>query len=191
MDQTKKSTVKSFSGQRPAFSARAGFWWRRRVVNRAVVGVLVLSFLLLISGSAIAETFSHEEGGIQFDVPDEWDVEVKEEVLTLSTPDGTVVFSFWVPETDTVEDAFDAMSEEMESLIDDPDVTHEGESELNGMPVYEIRGTGKLKGTPTEWSFSLVIAKKPIIVLILSNPDRWEKNRPAVERFAESIRKMD
>jgi hypothetical protein len=145
----------------------------------------------MLSGPAVAETFSHEEGGIEFDVPEGWDVEVNGEVLTLSIPDGTVVFSFWVPEADTWEDAVDAMFEEMETLIEEADVTHEGESELNGMELYEIRGTGKVKGTPTEWSFSLVIAKKPIIVLVLSNPDRWEENSPVVKRFAESIRKMD
>jgi predicted Zn-dependent protease len=159
---------------------------------RAATNVwLLLCFLFFISSPAVTETFSHEDGGIEFDVPDEWNVEVSDEVLTISTPDGTVVFTFWVPEADNWQDAVDAVSEELESLIEDANVTHEGESELNGMPMYEVSGTGKVKGTSTEWSFSLILAKKPVILLVLSNSDKWEKNRPVVKRFADSIRLMD
>ena len=160
-------------------------------MNRAAVGMLVLSALFLISGPVVAETFSHEEGGIEFEVPDGWQVQLDEEVLTLSTPDGTVVFSFWVPEADTWEAAVDAMFEEIQNLVEDPDIKHQGDTELNGMPVYEVSGTGLVNEIPTEWAFNLIIAKKPVILLVLSNPKVWEQNRPVVKKFAESIRKTD
>lgn len=160
-------------------------------MNRAAVGMLVLCALFLISGPAVAETFSHEEGGIEFEVPNGWEVQVDDEVLTLSTPDGTVVFSFWVPEADTWEAAVDAMFEEIQNLVENPDIKHQGDTELNGMPVYEVSGTGLVNEIPTEWAFNLIIAKKPVILLVLSNPKVWEQNRPVVKKFAESIRKTD
>ncbi len=51
-------------------------------------------------------------------------------------------------------------------LFDDVECVNEGEEgELNGMPFLEMYGTGEIEGIEVEWSLSLILAQKPIIVL--------------------------
>ncbi len=159
------------------------------VRNGTVLTLFVL--FVLVSSLSSADVYSHEKGGIQIDVPENWQVDEGDEVLTLETPDGSLLLMFWVPEGDTWEQALDGLGAELDQFMDDITVEDEGEEgELNGMSFFEVSGTGSVEGIDVEWSLTLILAKKPVIALAFAESDGWQANQDAVFKLIGGIKKM-
>ncbi len=161
----------------------------RRVVFS--LALLLPLLLLLIAGTVSAETYRHEEGGVEMDVPSGFSVDMDGEQIAVETPDESMIILMWVPEGDTWEAALDALGDELDQFLEDVEVESEGEEgELNGMPYYELYGTGEAEGIELVWSLSLLMAKKPVIVLAFAEPEAFEANESSVTRFVRSIKKI-
>jgi hypothetical protein len=145
----------------------------------------------LTSPHSFADVYSHGEGGIQINVPNDWYVDEGDEILSLETPDSSVLILFWVPEGDTWEQALDGLGAELDQIMEDVRVENDGEEgELNGMSFFEIFGTGSVEGIDVEWSLTLLLAKKPVIALAFAESDGWEANQDAVFKLIGGIQKM-
>ena len=76
----------------------------------ALVGSAFLATATDISAGAIigvavsqqAETFTHKEAGVQFQLPKGWKAKPDGEVITVSSADDAFQVVFWVPDEDTL-----------------------------------------------------------------------------------------
>ncbi|HWS52542.1 MAG TPA: hypothetical protein VN228_00335 [Pyrinomonadaceae bacterium] len=170
--------------------------------------ILSLTLCLLMSVSAAAaraggaatshaaapagETFTHEEGGIQFTAPDGWKSEVEGEQLTVSPPGGGIGIVFWVPEGDTFDAAVDALGDELEKVVKDPKLDDDSNKQgtHNGMPHASFSGSGTVNGENMAFSVDLLMAKKPVIVLTFASPENFKKYEADYVGLVSSIKKV-
>lgn len=160
--------------------------------------ILILLLCLVMLGAAAApaaaqdgETFTHEEGGIQFTAPDGWKAEAEGEQLTVSPPGGGIGIVFWVPEGDTFEAAVAALEEELGKTIKNPKFDGEAkEGTHNGMPHATLSGTGLIEGENMAFSVDLVMAKKPVIILTFASPENFKKHEAEYWGLVKSIKKV-
>ena len=138
-----------------------------------------------------AKVFTYPEGGIQCEIPSTWETEVDGELLNISTPDDVLNISIWVHEEGSIEEAAEAIGEELGKVMTDIEMGEEKEGNLNGMKVYSVSGTGKIDGTTVQWSLALIEAKKPVFALAFAEPDLWEKYQKEFGAFVKSIKRMN
>ena len=137
------------------------------------------------------KTFRHEEGGIQFDLPDGWKAEPDGEVISVSSPDDVINMFFLVTEGDTLREAADALDEELTKIVKNPKLSGEPkEGEHNGMPHFSQSGAGEIEGVRVELSVDILIAKKPALILNTAAAGQCEKHATAAARLINSIKRM-
>ena len=137
------------------------------------------------------KTFTHEEGGIAFDLPDGWKSEEDGEMLSVSSPDGALSIVFWVTEADDFEAAAEALGEELAKQIKGLKFDGEPkEGKHNGMEHASVSGSGKVDGQNVAFSADLLMAKKPVIILSFASPEMFEKNENSYVKLVRSIRKV-
>jgi hypothetical protein len=141
--------------------------------------------------ASAGETFTHQEGGIQFTAPEGWKAEVEGEQLTVSPPGGGIGMVFWVPEGDTFEAAVEALEEELGKTIKSPNFDGEPkEGTHNGMPYASLSGTGIIEGENVAFSVDLLMAKKPVIILTFASPENLKKHEADYWGIVKSIKKV-
>ena len=143
------------------------------------------------SAAAADKTYTHEEGGIQFDAPDGWKSEAEGDQITVSAPDDSISIVFWVPEADTFDAALEALEEELEKMVKNIKLDGEAKSDThNGMKHAGLTGSGKIEGADVLWSVDLLMAKKPVIALTFASPGNFEKQAEAYSKLVKSIKKV-
>jgi hypothetical protein len=138
------------------------------------------------------DVFTHQDAGVQFQLPKGWKAKPDGEVITASSADDSLQVVFWVPDENTFEAAVKALDKELSKTI--KNMKTEGkpaEDELNGMPHYGETGTGDVNGATIVWSVDVLGAKKPLIVLTFAAPNLFEKNSDAYEKLVSSIKKTN
>lgn len=161
--------------------ARAEAAHRTRVTVSAAAGI-----------ATIDKTFTHEAGGIQFDLPDGWKSEEDGDLLTVSAPDHSIAIVFWVMEAKDFEVAAAALDEELGKQV--KNVKFDGdvkEDKHNGMPHASVSGSGQIEGHDVVFSADLLMAKKPVIVLTFAKPGDLEKHADSYAKLVKSIKKLD
>ena len=144
-----------------------------------------------LSAAPAGETFTHEEGGIQFTAPDGWKAEVEGEQLTVSPPGGGIGMVFWVPEGDTFEAAVEALEEELAKTVKNPKFDGEAKEDThNGMPHASLSGTGTVEGENVAFSVDLLMAKKPVIILTFASAENFKKFEADYWSLVKSIKKV-
>ncbi|HEY9230616.1 MAG TPA: hypothetical protein VIS78_00660, partial [Blastocatellia bacterium] len=112
--------------------------------------------------------------------------------LLVHSPDKSVAIVFFVATEDNFEAAINAMTDEVDKIIDNVKITNKGqEGEHNGMPMYSVSGTGTMDDKPVAWDVTLLAAKRPIIVMGFAEPASWKKNEAAYNKLVESIHKVE
>jgi hypothetical protein len=140
---------------------------------------------------AAAKTFTHEAGGITFELPAGWKAEPNGEQLTASPEGGGISISFWVTEEDDFEAASEAVGEELGKLI--KNIKFDGEpkeDKHNGMEHASFSGSGQIDGADVHFSADLLQAKKPVIVLTVGVAGQFEKHAAAYAQLVKSIKKV-
>lgn len=141
--------------------------------------------------AAADKTYTHEEGGIQFDAPDGWKSEAEGDQITVSAPDDSISIVFWVPEADTFDAALEALEEELEKMVKNIKLDGEAKSDThNGMKHAGLTGSGQIEGADVLWSVDLLMAKKPVIALTFASPGNFEKQAEAYSKLVKSIKKV-
>lgn len=154
---------------------------------------LALAAPLMLAGRAAAavETFTHEEGGIEFTVPDGWKAEQEGEQFTASPPDGSIGVVFWVPEGDTFDAAADALGDELEKTIKNAKLDGEGKDGThNGMRHASFSGSGVMGGENIIFRVDMLMAKKPVIVLTFGSPEVIKQYADEYHSLLGSIKKV-
>lgn len=141
------------------------------------------------AGAAGGETFTHEEGGIQFTVPAGWQREAEGGRMVLTTPDDEIEVVIFVPNTTDFDAATEEVVDDLNAYLTDVKATGKGEEGThNGMKTYTIGGTGNYEGKPNAWELSVVGAKKPVYFLFIATPEHMPKHQANMDAFIKSIR---
>ncbi len=137
------------------------------------------------------KTFTHEAGGITFDLPDGWEAETEGNQLVAAPAGGGISISFWVTEEDDFEDATKELGEELGKHIQNLKFDGEPkEGTHNGMPHVAVSGTGQVQGKDVLFSADLVAAKKPVIILTVASADNLQKHQADYIQLVKSIKKV-
>ena len=135
--------------------------------------------------------FTHEEAGVQFELPRGWKAKPDGEVITVSSADDALQVVFWVPDESTFDAAVKELDKEIGKTIKNMKTTEKPANDvLNGMSHYGETGTGDVNGATIVWSVDVLGAKKPLIVLTFAAPSLFEKNADAYEKLLSSIKKI-
>ena len=158
------------------------------LITSALVSSVTASSVLL---SQDKRNYSHQEAGVQFELPQGWKAEPDGEVITVSTPDDSLQMVFWVPAADTFDVAVKELDAELGKMLKNVKTTGKETKDMhNGMPHYGQSGTGEVDGVTIEWSVDVLGAKKPVIILTFAAPGVWEKHSADATKFIASIKKM-
>lgn len=137
------------------------------------------------------DVFTHQDAGVQFQLPRGWKAKPDGEVITVSSADDALQVVFWVPDENSFEGAVKELDKEIGKTIKNMKMTEKPtEDKLNGMPHYGEVGTGEVNGTMIVWSVDVLGAKKPLIILTFAAPNLFEKNADAYEKLLASIKKI-
>ncbi len=138
-----------------------------------------------------SDVFTHQDAGVQFQLPKGWKAKPDGQVITVSSADDALQVVFWVPDEDTFEAAVKELDKEIGKTIKNMKTTEKPtEDTLNGMPHYGVVGTGEVNGATIVWSVDVLGAKKPLIILTFAAPNLFEKNSDAYEKLLSSIKKI-
>lgn len=146
------------------------------------------------AGAALAQdnrSYTHEQAGVTFELPQGWKAAPDGEVITVSTPDDSLSMVFWVPDEANFDAAVNELDKELGKTIKNIKTTGNGKKDThNGMPHFGQSGTGEVEGTTIEWSVDVLGAKKPVIILTFAAPGVWEKHAEDAAKFIASIKKV-
>ena len=144
------------------------------------------------SSSSEGQTFTHQEGGIQFTLPAGWKAEPNGDQMTLSTADSSLKVIIFVATEDNLKAATAALDTELGKVIKNVKPSGEArETSVGGMQAVSQSGTGEVNGTEIQWAVDLIQAKRPVIVLSFAAPGVWEQHQADYRQLAKSIRKVE
>jgi len=136
-------------------------------------------------------TFTHEEGGVSFVLPEGWKFEHEGDQGVIKTPDDTLAVFVMVSNDDSLDETVKDLDREVSKEIQNMKVTNEArKQDVNGMPGISIGGTGEYQGDAVEWAVDIIQAKKPVIFLSIANTDGNKKHYEEFKQFASSIKKL-
>lgn len=139
-----------------------------------------------------AETYTHKEGGITFEIPNGWKAEPDGDQLTVAPPDDSIGVVFWVTKEDDFEAAANALGEELGKTIKNLKLDGDTKEDThNGMPHASVSGSGQMEGENVVFSADLLQAKKPIIVLTFASPENFKKHADDYMKLVKSIKKAE
>jgi len=142
------------------------------------------------TASPAAQTVSHPEAGLQFDVPVGWKTDEEGEQYRLLAPDGDISVTFWVPVEGDFQNAAKAIGEEIGKQLTDLKYDAEPRQDKhNGMDHVSVTGSGKAEGRSVNFSADLLQAKKPVIILTFSSPDNFKHHEAEYSKFVSSIKR--
>jgi hypothetical protein len=137
-----------------------------------------------------AQTVSHPEAGLQFDVPAGWKTDEEGEQYRLVSADGDISVTFWVPVEGDFENAAKAIGEEIGKQLTDLKYDAEPRQDKhNGMDHISVTGSGKAEGRSVNFSADMLRAKKPVIILTFSSPENFRHHEAEYSKFVSSIKR--
>lgn len=137
-----------------------------------------------------AQTVSHPEAGLQFDVPAGWKTDEEGEQYRLVSADGDISVTFWVPVEGDFENAAKAIGEEIGKQLTDLKYDAEPRQDKhNGMDHISVTGSGKAEGRNVNFSADMLRAKRPVIILTFSSPENFKHHEAEYSKFVSSIKR--
>ena len=137
------------------------------------------------------EVFTHENGGIQFEVPATWKSKADGDVMQITSPDDALFVMIWVPQDQSVDAALEGIGTEIDNYLGNVNIAGEPKTaQLSGMNIHSLDGTGTYEGQPVDFSLELVEAKKPVIILTITNKGAMAKHEADFTKFAQSIKRV-
>ena len=138
------------------------------------------------------EVFTHQEGGIQFTAPANWQSKKEEETMTLFAPHNALSVVFWVPKGDDFNQAVEDLDKQLASVIKNSKVTSPGqETTHNGMEAYTASGTGEVDNEQIVWEVDILKAKKPVFVVSFAAPAQFTQHADEYKQLLSSIKKVN
>ena len=137
------------------------------------------------------EVFTHENGGIQFEVPATWKSKADGDVMEITSTDDSLYVMIWVPQDQSVDAALESIGTEVDNYLANVNIAGEPTTgTLSGMNIHSLDGTGTYQGQPVDFSLELIEAKKPVIVLTITDKGAMAKHQADFTKFAQSIKRI-
>lgn len=144
------------------------------------------------SSSSEGEVFTHQEGGIQFTAPANWQSKKEEETMTLFAPHNALSVVFWVPKGDDFDQAVEDLGKQLERVIKNSKVTSPGQASThNGMDAYTSSGTGEVDNEQIVWEVDILKAKKPVFVVSFAAPAQFTQHADEYKQLLGSIKRVN
>ena len=160
-------------------------------LTAAVAGPAAKTAAASAAAAQTGKTYTHEAGGISFELPEGWKAEPDGDQLTVSPEGGGAAVVFWVTEEADFDAATKALGEELGKQLknlkfdgDPKEDTH------NGMEHASVSGSGQIEGKDILWRADLLQAKKPVIVLTFGVADQLHKHADDYSKLVKSIKKV-
>lgn len=108
--------------------------------------VLLLSVLFLISlvNTSFAEKFVYPSENPIFSIvfPDDWQIELDEEMLHASPEDESIYLGLWALGVESIDDALDALDEIVGETVVEPEFDEPGQVTVNDIAIFYVDGKG-------------------------------------------------
>jgi hypothetical protein len=144
------------------------------------------------SSSSEGEVFTHQEGGVQFTAPANWQSKKEEETITLLAPHNALSVVFWVPKGDDFNQAVKDLGEQLERVIKNSKITSPGQESMhNGMKAYTASGTGEVNNQQIVWEVDILQARKPVFVVSFAAPAKFAEHADEYKQLLGSIKKVN
>lgn len=150
---------------------------------------LLLCFLMLAASSASAATITHQASGLEFELPNSWQViEDTSDLLVVANPTNTVAMSFSITTHSDAGTFLRAMGDELRRTVDITSVTDERDGMIiNDLSQSFAEGEGRAAQGMVEWGVTLVTGGfRPMVVFTYGD---ISGNQDAVYTIYDSIRK--
>lgn len=163
---------------------------------RKMVFILFIATMLLNMNIAFADTFTYPSEDPVFSVyfPDNWKIELDEELLNAEPKDGSIYVGLWALEdADDVETAIEVLADELDQFISDIEAEDPQEVEINNLNVLVIDGKGKVEGTKVEFSVTLFSpdGETFFIGIYFGTPDAIKVHEEALMEIIQSIKAIE
>ncbi|MCP4218759.1 MAG: hypothetical protein GY765_29275 [bacterium] len=156
--------------------------------KQIAITILILTLTVL---PCTADTFTHNEAGMSIWFPDDWKTAVEGDMLEAVAPDEDAYIQLLaINDVETLDEAVDAYTEEIDKLVNDFKTVGEGENiDINGLAVFYVDGEGKVEGVPMDISIALVVTDKAIVmVLAFSAKESTAKYEKDFDQIVASIK---
>jgi hypothetical protein len=160
--------------------------------KRLFQALLAATLFLTPALPSFAGTQTHEEAGVQFFVPDDWKEDVDGDMLIISPKDDSIMLMFWVVDSGDLDSALEAATGEFDKIMQDVEYTHEDpqETKIGAFTVHYVDGSATIEGQPVTWEMSVLMGKKPMIVMSIAHEGALDKHMSAVEKIIMSLKKV-
>jgi hypothetical protein len=156
--------------------------------TRLLVKIVILAIWVISAPSAIfADAFIHDETGLELWIPEGWEFQSAGDLLTLGAPRNEVLILCFVSDLQIVNRVTDSLHEEISSVIVQPEVVEEGDTEeVNGLFQFQARGTGLYERDIVDWEMTYIAgARKSLITIAIGDTTN---HRTAIMDFHRQIR---
>lgn len=150
----------------------------------------VMFLPVFLSVFLVSEVHEYNAGGVSIWLPDSWDVATEEDTLRAKAPDGDMFTILQVIEDEeTLDNAMDAYKDKLLLTFENFEATSDPEkSELNGMEVYYIKGSGEADEKIWTVDVAVLAANKAVVLFICSvEESRGSEYEAVYNRIVQSI----
>jgi hypothetical protein len=143
--------------------------------------------LFVLSTALMAMTVTHNQTGLKFDIPDNWDYGQEGDHFIAQSPDESVILLFFVGKAGDVDELMESVADELDGIIDSPEVNEEpGMEEINGLIQVYIEGSGEYDGDVVDFDMTMVFGgKKSMSIIALGDID---SNQDTIDFIYSSVR---
>ena len=159
-----------------------------RLLTPAVLGLLAFSVTPLTS-----EELPHTGAQVVIWVPDNWSQQGNEDSLMIMDPDQEVFVTFAHMGDYDLTRALELLEEELAGFIEEARSDDQGRrGQLNGMDVFQMSGSGKIKGSEVRlWIRILETPNRHAFLAVGVVPvSRIERHGETVRRILDAIRPL-
>jgi len=136
---------------------------------------------------AVAEVFTHAKAGLQFTLPDSWNVTTEGDSLEALSGDESVIMWFDVIAPRDLDAYLKEVDKDISRHLQKVKVTTDETTEVvNGLKQHYLQGTAMANGEPVAWDLTLVEGGKMVLCVLAAGDDLDNKT---VMNIYRSIKK--
>ena len=157
---------------------------------RKTISILLIAIFLAAQTESRIDMIAHQEGGVEFCIPQDWEHEIKEDLLIVRDPESRIELFFLTSGIQVPEQVSDTLLEEISRVISHPEVASVSpQGEYNELIHYDVQGFGLYQGEIVDWEARFVAgARKSLMIIALGLGD-LEESRQTVDHIYDTIQR--
>ncbi len=153
---------------------------------------LALVCLLLFTGIAGADVHKSKSGKVSINIPKNWQVDAKDELIRAASPSGEVALFLWVVDSPDVKAALTKLEGELYSAVNGLKwIDRTKKLKINRVRGTWVEGVG-VSSRNTQLDLIVFVGKPPskrgVILLAVVDHDRYDANRSAIQSIFGSLK---